>query len=574
MDAKEPTCGFVIRDFIIYKTFQAYAHYKPGPNELSVCKSILELDSFSNRCFVKVFCESQEGQFILSRPVEEMPQQCFNFGCDLDFGESFAIYLPTLALLYNSSLLMKRVLEQNFQCIHTTDFLKSTLIIASQLCLKDVLELLVQRGVIVDEDAIFLASAKTNNDSLEYLLQNFTGDCTECPHSTNKNSPLTAAAKNDNREAVDCIKTLIRHGCNVNYRNKNGWSALDKAVMYAAPESCKILLDNKANVNNKSAKFKRTLLHINADVGNATITSILLEHGLVVNIKDYRGHYPVQCAAFSDNVDIVDILLKADTSKVTQKHRVSYGKSSRIKGGSLYHIAVLNQSVKLIECLLQNNVCPNVRDFYGRTPLYVAVYGFEKKNKTRILNTLYTLYFENKQYDVIKKLSEHSDAHIADHNGYTPLHAAVHKGKIEVVKLLAPLCDVNARDKYGKTPLHTACDKVDFEIFKVLVEDYRADYHMRTKAGHSIFDILARKTEWRNIRRRYQNDQLVTKYMVEYPRLRSFKEVLEMKDHTFLEEVTKAIVLSGHPKDRLFTLFIEHGIDPNEYLNRLFKRAK
>jgi hypothetical protein len=117
-------------------------------------------------------------------------------------------------------------------------------------------------------------------------------------------------------------------------------------------------------------------------------------------------------------------------------------------------------------------------------------------------------------------------------------------------------------NKHGKTPLHTACDRVDFEIFKVLVEDYRADYRMRTKAGHSIFDILARKTEWRNIRRRYQNRQHVTKYMVEYPRLRSFKEVFEKKDHTFQEEVTEDIVLSGHPKDILFT---ELGYDPDEY---------
>ncbi|XP_053393565.1 serine/threonine-protein phosphatase 6 regulatory ankyrin repeat subunit A-like [Mercenaria mercenaria] len=282
---------------------------------------------------------------------------------------------------------------------------------------------------------------------------------------------------------------------------------------------------------------------MNADVGDESITTMLLQYGASITVKDYRGHYPLHCAAFSGNVKIVDILLKADESKVTLNHRISYGKKSIIKGASLYHVAVLKENVDLIDILLQNKLCPNIRDFYGRTPLYLAIYGCksrEKKKRRRIRWWIEEVE-TGKQFKVVKKLLDHTDVRIAEKDGYTPLHAAVHKGHLEIVKLLGPLADVNAQDKYGKTPLHTACDEMNLDIFKILVEDFKADYRMRTKSNKTIFDILASKTELRCIRRRYKNRKSVTNYMFEYPRFKSFRDIISVKDPDFVKQVISNI---------------------------------
>ncbi|XP_053377643.1 uncharacterized protein LOC123525886 [Mercenaria mercenaria] len=516
--------------FGLYRTYEK-------KNEISMNTSVLKHDCFSNNDFVSQFCKSEEGKYMFSKPVDALPKMCLDRNCDIDLGEEITVYLPSLGLLYDSSLLLKEVFKQNLhQCINTTEFLQSTLLIASHEGLKDVIEMLLQHSATVNEDAIYFAAAKGHSGSLEYLLKNYTGNCIDCPNSINKNSPLIAASKYG---AVECMKCLLRHGASINYRNKNGWSALDKAVLYRQPDSCKLLLENKARVNCKAGKFKRTPLHMNADVGDENITKLLLQHGASIKAKDYRGHYPIHCAAFSGENKIVDILLKADETKVTLKNRISYGKASVIKGASLYHVAVWKKNVDLIDILIQNKLCPNIRDAYGRTPLYLAVYGREnKKDENDERYTMQRAQLERElQIKVIKKLSVHSDVHISEKDGYTPLHAAVHKGQIEIVKLLGPIADVNAQDKYGKTPLHTACDQMNLDIFKILVEDLRADYCMRTKSGRTIFDILAIKTEWRYVRRRYQNGKSVTKYMIEYPRFKSFRAIIAVKDPDFLKQV-------------------------------------
>ncbi|XP_053391270.1 ankyrin-1-like [Mercenaria mercenaria] len=416
---------------------------------------------------------------MFSKPVDALPQKCFDRNCDIDLREELAVYLSSLGLLYDSSLLLKEVFKQNLhQCINTTEFLQSTLLIASHEGLKDVIEMLLQRGATVNEDAIYFAAAKGHNGSLEYLLKNYTGNCIDYPNSINKNSPLIAASKCG---AVECMQCLLRHGASINYRNKNGWSALDKAVLCRQPDSCKILLENKARVNCKAGKFKRTPLHMNADVGDENITKLLLQYGASIKVKDYRGHYPINCAAYSGENKIVDILLKADETKVTLKNCVSYGKTSVIKGASLYHLAVLKKNVDLIDIMIQNKLCPNIRDAYGRTPIYLAVYGRGDKNENAERYMKQRAELERElQIKLIKKLSGHSDVQTSEKDGYTPLDAAVHKGQIEIVKLLGPLADVNAQDKYGKTPLHTVCDQMNLDIFKILVEDLRADYCMRT----------------------------------------------------------------------------------------------
>jgi ankyrin repeat protein len=418
--------------------------------------------------------------------------------------------------------------------------------------MKDVIELLLKHGAVVCAEAVYFAAAKGHVESLACLLGNREQDRVTYPNSLNKNSPLIAAAKSG---STQCIELLLRNGADINYRNKNNWSALDKAILKNKTEACKMLLVHNAQVNCKAGKYKRTPLHISADKGNKDITELLLKYGASITAKDFRGHYPIHCAVLTTFpcIEVVEMLLNADVSRITLKRRISYGIKSAIKGADLFHVAVYKADCNLVDLLLKHNLNPNVQDFYGQTPFYrVLAYCHQDTRPSNevsgdsfdgilkeVMDVIFKVRpvkvkFENwSVMQIIKQMLPVADVMTPDRHGYTPLHAAVHKSLTEVVKLLSPKVNINAQDKYGKTPLHTACEQLDLEIFTILVEDFKADYRMLTKSGQSIFDILQKRTSWNSICRRYRAKKPVKSYMLEKPPFKSFRDVIAAKDPEF-----------------------------------------
>jgi ankyrin repeat protein len=541
------------RDYEIRNNFGRVSADFALPGELNINTSVLKHDCFSHLEFVKMFYESKVGRVIMSKPIDILPFICTDWNCDIDFGGILPGYLPSLALLYKHKCPLNVYFELNPHIVSDeSSFLRTNLLIASHQGLKDIIEMLVKHGAVVCEDAIYFAAAKDHVECLEFLLQNRNKECVAYANSLNRSSPLIAAAKCGSAE---CIKLLLRHGADINYRNRFYWSALDKAVLNRKTEACKVLLEHNASVNTKAGKYKRTPLHLSVDKRIKDITELLLQYGAPITAKDYRGHYPIHCAALQklSRIEIVEMLLKADVSRVTLKRRISYGIKSAIKGADLFHVAVYRADCNLVDLLLKYNVNPNIKDFYGQTPFCRAVasrhqtmliseeesgnsFGCILKEVMDVIFKARPLKMKSSEWStmqIIERLLPVADVTTPDRHGYTPLHTAVHKGLIDVVKLLSPKVNINAQDKYGKTPLHTACEQLDLEIFTILVEDFKADYRMLTKSGQSIFDILKKRTSWKNICRRYGDKKPVKSYMLENPPFKSFRNVIAAKDPEF-----------------------------------------
>ncbi|XP_045163233.2 uncharacterized protein LOC123527673 [Mercenaria mercenaria] len=449
-----------------------------GDDEINV--SILQHDCFNNPVFVNTFLQSREGKDTLLKPVITFRKQFGYYGINLG-RKDFSVYLPTRSLLEGNSMLLKAFIKQGQHRYieNPSDFLYISLLVAVHQKMKDVVEVLSMQGTSITDDAVLISAERNDIDMLCFLLRNPQYHKTAQSHIINKNSPLISAAK---RGIVPAVTCLLHHGVDINYRNKNNKSALDKAILHNKPEVCKVLLENGSNVNLRTGKFKRTPLHTAADTGNKHISELLLKHGASIRIKDYRGHYPIHCAAIRGNKDIVKIFLKADMSQTTMKI-TSYGTESVIKGMDLFHIAVWKNDVEILNTLLKFNANPDIRDYYGRTPIYCAVF--------KTLNDGYRNELEKRRnHEIIDGLLKVANVNLADRNGYTPLHAAIHRGNTDIAKQICTLANVNAKDRYGKTPLHTACEKENLELVKLLVQTYHADVRMLTDKGQSIMHIL------------------------------------------------------------------------------------
>ncbi|XP_045163302.2 ankyrin-3-like [Mercenaria mercenaria] len=378
-----------------------------------------------------------------------------------------------------NSTLLEEYLQREFvrRSDISSQFLEMSLLLAVIAGIVPSVVMLLDYGAPLNENSILIASLKEDIIVLDILLKrrgsNYTADYSKIKHG---NSPLIAAAA---RGLVSSVNCLIEHDVDVNNCNNENISALSKAVIHGEYEVCQILLENGAFVNVREGIYKRTPLHIVADLDRrkrkrnlVDITRLLIQHGASVFMKDYRGHYPIHCAAIRNHNEIVEALLEVDISQASVKIK-SQGKTSAIKGMDLFHIAVWKNNPKLIDILLRHNIYPNMQDLYGRTPFYRSVYDRKQK--------------------IAEKLFGVADIQQSEKTGYTSLHAAVRSGNMTLVKMICPHVDINAKDKFGKTPIHTACETMNLEIFCILGKDYRADVRMRTNKGQTIFDILQSK---------------------------------------------------------------------------------
>ena len=123
--------------------------------------------------------------------------------------------------------------------------------------------------------------------------------------------------------------------------------------------------------------------------------------------------------------------------------------------------------------LLEHGADINMRDKYGRTPLYHAV----RTNH----ETLVKLLLERK-----------ADVCVQDTEGDSPLHFSVRRGFFEVSRLLIEAgCNINVRNKSHQTPLYIAVEKTHEQLVTLLLAN-GADVHMQYKEDPSKRIYLVR----------------------------------------------------------------------------------
>jgi len=223
----------------------------------------------------------------------------------------------------------------------------------------------------------------------------------------------------------------------INKNDDNDMSPLAHASKHGNPELVQILLDNGANIEQRSGHLDgNTPLIIASKAGHVDVIRVLLGHGANLEAKILlTGHTPLIAACYNDDdtEEAVNVLLEAG-AEMMARDNADY---------TCIHLAAYKNNINIIRLLVSKGVDVNIpNSIFGHTPLHMAC---------TISST---------------------------HN------------KVETARVLLELgADINVQDDMGDTPLHTACrDRVDPELIGFLIAN-GANVGALNSQGHTPFDI-------------------------------------------------------------------------------------
>jgi ankyrin repeat protein len=209
---------------------------------------------------------------------------------------------------------------------------------------------------------------------------------------------------------VEITRVLLKHGADIEARDKRDWSPLDRATTKGHVELTRVLLEHGANVNARD-KRRRTPLYLASDWGKPAVVQVLLRHGADVNARDKDNEAPLQRAKVKE---VAQILLEhgADANSLETRNRTQL------------HLASENGRVALVQVLLEHGVDANARDANDVTPLHLASDPKPNSIVGRYLHIIRLLL----QYG--------SDIHARDYEGRTPFMRAGTKRCHKIMQLL------------------------------------------------------------------------------------------------------------------------------------------
>ncbi|KAE8443682.1 hypothetical protein EG329_001454 [Mollisiaceae sp. DMI_Dod_QoI] len=264
------------------------------------------------------------------------------------------------------------------------------------------------------------------------------------------------------------LKLLIDEGADLNGTDKEGKTALHRAIMNGDVSSVGLLLSSARRVNLKLEDSRGwTSLRWAAAHGHVSIVEMLLGSGAEIDAQDKDGWSALRWAAQRGHQRIVELLIR--------KHAVLETSSGNDQWTLLSWAAREGQD-PLIQLLISKQVNLNATDANGCTALRWAVdYGHAM--------TAWLL------------IQARADINKPDMTGYTPLHSAAEKWQETLDRsliwlLLANHADIHAQTNLGLTALHVASSKGHASVVWLLLEN-QAAIRAQTKLGWTVLHLAS-----------------------------------------------------------------------------------
>lgn len=201
----------------------------------------------------------------------------------------------------------------------------------------------------------------------------------------------------------------------------------------------------------------QTPLHISVELGNRSITKLLLEKGANLEVADNLGRTPLHISLEKNENSITRLLLEEGAEAtidlvipVRQRNKIAArllldkgAKTSKFGHQEIppLHEAVWLGDIEITELLLKKGADVSETGLFGRTPLHISV-SRGKEEITKIL------------------VENGAETSAADDDGQTPLHLSAEGYNSAITRLLLDNgADMSIVDHSGNTPLHLACSR-------------------------------------------------------------------------------------------------------------------
>lgn len=272
-------------------------------------------------------------------------------------------------------------------------------------------------------------------------------------------------------DRVDILKALTQKGADINATDKNGRTVLHRAAACGKVNLAKILVKAKQINLNALDIQNYTPLRTAAHHGNGSMVRLLVERGADLDIRNEQGWAALRDAALREHHLIVKYLIKQGTNCEVQATKGHYW--------SVLCWAATQGHISAVRLLIEKGANLNVTTDEGTSALRCAMeYGY------------------GKVVWLLVKAGRNIDLNLPDHDGWSPLHAAVKRSLVSDASFLWLLlengADVSAQTKRGLTALHIAAEEDDIPIAWVLLEK-GVKINVKNKGGMTALHIASRR---------------------------------------------------------------------------------
>ncbi|XP_031563358.1 transient receptor potential cation channel subfamily A member 1-like isoform X2 [Actinia tenebrosa] len=228
-----------------------------------------------------------------------------------------------------------------------------------------------------------------------------------------KITPLVCAAKFN---AIEACRVLIQNGANVNVKDCYGQTGLHHTTRRTHHKIVELLLtEGKMDVNVVDVD-KTTALHMAAQVGDHLSAELLLFHGIDIEAQDNDGFTAFHIAAREGNTKVLKTLL--DTARSCKMNTTSLLDIPDHYGNTCLHLAVKFGHCPATKLCIDYGASPCCWQASLQTPLHLAAVS----GNLCILKMLMA--------------NKHSDIHIEDGDGMTPILRSSLEGHTDIMEYL------------------------------------------------------------------------------------------------------------------------------------------
>ena len=219
---------------------------------------------------------------------------------------------------------------------------------------------------------------------------------------------------------------------------------------------------------------------------------------VIVALLFFQSSLALASANTSDlNVQLIEAIEAGQANRV--KALIAEGADPNYKdtliGDTPLHYAVWDGYLQIVEILLANEVDPNAKNNFEKTPLhYVVMKGAFLPSRKDFDPGLHSALW-SRYKDIIEALiAGGADPNSKDNLGTTPLYLAMSigdKALILIENLIAGGADPDSKDKWNGTPLHSAAYLGHTGSVKILLAN-DADPNVKNDWNETPLHLLAR----------------------------------------------------------------------------------